>query len=104
MNYDGFFLEYDNERSGDFAPLKTIFNGRKEKRIVLGLVTSKDGTLEDEQSLIARLKEAAEYVPLTNLALSTQCGFASTEEGNVLTEEQQWAKIDLVKRVADKVW
>nr|WP_054756307.1 vitamin B12 independent methionine synthase [Liquorilactobacillus satsumensis] len=104
LNYDGFFLEYDNERSGDFAPLKTIFNGRKEKRIVLGLVTSKDGTLEDEQSLIARLKEAAEYVPLTNLALSTQCGFASTEEGNVLTEEQQWAKIDLVKRVADKVW
>ncbi|GAJ25300.1 methionine synthase [Liquorilactobacillus sucicola DSM 21376 = JCM 15457] len=104
LNYDGFFLEYDNERSGDFEPLKTIFNGRKEKRIVLGLITSKEGQLEKKESVIARIKEAANYVPLENLALSTQCGFASTEEGNALTESQQWAKIDLVKEIADEVW
>lgn len=104
LNYDGFFLEYDNERSGDFAPLKTIFNHRLEKRIVLGLITSKDGQLEDKNEVIARIKEASEYVPLENLAVSTQCGFASTEEGNTLTEDQQWAKIELVKEIATEVW
>lgn len=104
LNYDGFFLEYDNDRDGDFAPLATIFNGRSDKTIVLGLVTSKDGQLEDENAVVARINEATQYVPLENLALSTQCGFASTEEGNVLTPEQQWAKIDLVRSVATKVW
>lgn len=104
LNYDGFFLEYDNERSGDFAPLKTIFNNRLDKTIVLGLITSKDGKLEDEAEIATRIKEASKYVPLENLALSTQCGFASTEEGNALTQEQQWAKIELVKRIAESVW
>ena len=104
LNYDGFFLEYDSERAGDFAPLKTIFNNRKEKRIVLGLVTSKNGQLEDKKEIIERINEAAKYVPLENLALSTQCGFASTEEGNILTEEQQWAKIEFIKQVAAEVW
>ncbi|MCP0887991.1 vitamin B12 independent methionine synthase [Ligilactobacillus sp. WILCCON 0076] len=104
LNYDGFFLEYDNERSGDFAPLKTIFNNRLEKRIVLGLITSKDGKLEDRADIINRIHEASKYVPLSNLAISTQCGFASTEEGNTLTEEQQWSKIDLVKSIAQEIW
>ncbi|KRM60310.1 hypothetical protein FC26_GL000947 [Paucilactobacillus vaccinostercus DSM 20634] len=104
LDYDGFFLEYDSDRDGDFEPLKTIFNGRTDKKIVLGLITSKDGQLEDRQAVINRIHEATQYVPLANLALSTQCGFASTEEGNVLTEEQQWAKIDLVKSIADEIW
>lgn len=104
LDYDGFFLEYDSDRDGDFEPLKEIFNGRTDKKIVLGLVTSKDGQLEDRQAVIKRINEATNYVPLNNLALSTQCGFASTEEGNVLTQEQQWAKIDLVKSIADEVW
>lgn len=104
LNYDGFFLEYDNDRAGDFAPLKTIFNGRSDKTIVLGLVTSKDGQLESKDAVIKRINEATQYVPLENLALSTQCGFASTEEGNVLTPDQQWAKIDLVKTIAEQVW
>lgn len=104
LNYDGFFLEYDSERSGDFAPLKTIFNNRTEKRIVLGLLTSKEGELEDPAEIRQRLLEASQFVPLENLALSTQCGFASTEEGNLLTDEQQWSKIELVKKIAQQVW
>ncbi|MFT8726367.1 MAG: vitamin B12 independent methionine synthase [Liquorilactobacillus ghanensis] len=104
LNYDGFFLEYDNERSGDFAPLKTIFNNRLEKRIILGLITSKAGKLEDPAEISERLHEASKFVPLANLGLSTQCGFASTEEGNLLTEEQEWAKIELVKKIAQQVW
>lgn len=75
-----------------------------DKTIVLGLITSKDGKLEDEAEIATRIKEASKYVPLENLALSTQCGFASTEEGNALTQEQQWAKIELVKRIAESVW
>lgn len=104
LNYDGFFLEYDNDRSGDFSPLATIWNQRPNVRIVLGLITSKSGELEDKQKIIDRLHEAAEHVPLTNLCLSPQCGFASTEEGNILTEEQEWAKLKLVKEIADEVW
>lgn len=104
LNYDGFFLEYDNDRSGDFAPLTTIWHQRSQVKIVLGLITSKDGNLEDRDKIIARIKEAATYVPLNNLALSPQCGFASTEEGNILTEEQEWAKIRLIKSIADEVW
>ncbi|GGI63082.1 vitamin B12 independent methionine synthase [Limosilactobacillus caviae] len=104
LNYDGFFLEYDNNRSGDFAPLATIWNNRPNVRIVLGLVTSKSGQLEDKESIIARINEATKYVPLTNLAISPQCGFASTEEGNILTEEQEWQKIRLIKEIAEEVW
>lgn len=104
LNYDGFFLEYDSDRAGDFSPLATIWNNRPDVRIVLGLVTSKSGELEEPAKVIARINEAAEHVPLTNLCLSPQCGFASTEEGNILTEEQEWAKLKLIKKIADQVW
>nr|WP_125713495.1 5-methyltetrahydropteroyltriglutamate--homocysteine S-methyltransferase [Agrilactobacillus yilanensis] len=104
LPYDGFFLEYDNERSGDFSPLKALHEGQPNAVIVLGLVTSKFPELESKATLKARIKEATAYVPLENLALSTQCGFASTAEGNKLTEAQQWAKLTLVKEVAQEVW
>lgn len=104
LNYDEFFLEYDSDRAGDFSPLATIWNKRANVRIVLGLITSKSGKLEDEQKVIARVHEAAEHVPLANLGLSTQCGFASTEEGNTLTEEEQWQKIALVIKTAKEIW
>ena len=99
-NYDGFFLEYDSDRAGDFKPLRHL-NGQI---VVLGLITSKTPELEDEDTVIARIHEAEKYVPLERLRLSTQCGFSSTEEGNLLTEEEQWAKIALVKRIAERVW
>lgn len=99
-NYDGFFLEYDSERSGDFAPLAHI----RDQVVVLGLVTSKTPELEGEDALVARIREAKKYVPLDRLRLSTQCGFSSTEEGNILTEDEQWAKVALVRRVAERVW
>ena len=104
LHYDGLFLEYDSDRAGSFAPLKKIWNGDAGKRLVLGLITSKFPDLEDEGVVKARIADAAKQVPLANLALSTQCGFASTEEGNQLTEEQQWAKLKLVKRISDSVW
>ncbi|MDO4814193.1 MAG: 5-methyltetrahydropteroyltriglutamate--homocysteine S-methyltransferase [Gemella sp.] len=97
---DGFFLEYDSERSGDFKPLRFI----KDQKVVLGLLTSKSGELEDKQVIIDRIKEASEFVPLENLYLSTQCGFASTEEGNILEEEDQWKKINLIHEIVDEVW
>jgi 5-methyltetrahydropteroyltriglutamate--homocysteine methyltransferase len=99
-NYDGFFLEYDSDRAGDFEPLRHI----RDQVVVLGLVTSKFPELEDEDTVIARIHEAEKYVPLDHLRLSTQCGFSSTEEGNVLTEDDQWAKIALVRRIAERVW
>lgn len=104
LHVDGYFLEYDNERSGDFSPLREIFAGKSGKKIVLGLVTSKFPELESEALLKRRIKEATKYVPLDNLCLSTQCGFASTEEGNQLTEAQQWAKLKLVVDTAKNVW
>ena len=104
LNYDGLFLEYDNERAGSFAPLARIWNNASKKRLVLGLITSKFPELEDKDAVIARIQDAAKVVPLENLALSTQCGFASTEEGNQLTEDQQWAKLTLVKEIAETVW
>ncbi|WP_279029785.1 5-methyltetrahydropteroyltriglutamate--homocysteine S-methyltransferase [Gibbsiella quercinecans] len=100
-NVAAYYLEFDTERAGDFSPLAKV---SPNKQVVLGLISSKLGELEDKQAVIARIKEATQYVPLERLCLSTQCGFASTEEGNVLTEEQQWAKIALVKAVADEVW
>lgn len=104
LNYDGFFLEYDSDRAGDLAPIKQIWDGRENVKLVLGLVTSKFGQLEDKDAVIARLKEASGYVPLENLCLSPQCGFASTEEGNTLTEEEEWNKLKFIKEVADEVW
>lgn len=98
---DAFFLEYDDERSGDFAPLRFV---PEDKTVVLGLVTSKTGQLEDEEDLIQRIEDASRYVSLDQLCLSPQCGFASTMEGNALTEEEQWAKLRLVVSVADKLW
>ncbi|MBJ7556528.1 5-methyltetrahydropteroyltriglutamate--homocysteine S-methyltransferase [Marinomonas spartinae] len=101
-HYDGFFLEYDNDRAGDFAPLR--YCEGKEARIVLGLVTSKFPELEDPELIKARIKEASDYVPLENLCISPQCGFASTAEGNKLAIDDQWNKIRLLNRVADQVW
>lgn len=97
---DGFFLEYDSDRAGGFTPLRYI----KNQTVVLGLVTSKFPELESEADLEARINEAALYVPKDQLAISPQCGFASTEEGNELTEDDQYAKLALIKRVADRVW
>ena len=101
MHVDRFLLEYDDARSGTFEPLRFV---PKDKTVVLGLVSTKRSELEDEGKLISRIHEAARYFPLENLALSPQCGFASTMEGNLLTEEQQWAKLRLVVNTARKVW
>lgn len=100
-NVNAYYLEYDDERSGGFAPLAKITGNKK---VVLGLVTTKTPKLEDRQAVIARIKEASQYVPLENLYLSPQCGFASCEIGNKLTEEEQWAKLKLVKEIAEEVW
>lgn len=102
VNIDAFFLEYDNERSGGFEPLRFIKPGHQ--KVVLGLVTTKNGELEDPAQVKARLQEAAKFVSLDQICLSPQCGFASTEEGNSLSEEQQWAKIRLVVDIASQVW
>ncbi len=104
LNYDIFFLEYDDSRSGDFSPLATIWNNRPNVELVLGVITSKKPELEDIDAVIARINEAAQTVPLENLGISTQCGFASTEEGNILTEEDEWKKLQLIKTITDKVW
>ncbi len=97
---DGFFLEYDSERAGDFTPLRYI----KDQKVVLGLITSKSGDLEDKGEVIARIKEASQYVPLEQLCLSPQCGFSSTEEGNILTIEAQWDKLKLIDEIVHEVW
>lgn len=104
LHYDGLFLEYDSDRAGDFTPLRKIWHGDPDKCLVLGLITSKFAELEDPAVIKARIQAAAQQVPLANLALSTQCGFTSTEEGNTLTEDQQWAKLKLVKQIATDVW
>jgi 5-methyltetrahydropteroyltriglutamate--homocysteine methyltransferase len=97
---DGFFLEYDTDRAGDFKPLRYIQN----QKVVLGLITSKHPELEDKEEVKARIREAAKFVPLEQLCLSPQCGFSSTEEGNILTEEDQWKKLTLIKEIAEEVW
>ena len=102
VNIDAFFLEYDNDRSGDFAPLRFIRPGHQQ--VVLGLITTKNGELENPEGVKARLQEAAQYVPLEQICLSPQCGFASTEEGNSLSEAQQWDKVRLVTGIAAQVW
>ena len=100
-NVSAFFLEFDDERSGGFEPLAKV---PEDKKVVLGLVTTKRPELEDKAVLHERIKEASKYVPLERLYLSPQCGFASCEIGNKLTEEEQWAKLRLVKEVAEEVW
>lgn len=100
-NVNAFYLEYDSERAGGFEPLSKVPD---DKYVVLGLITSKSGELEDKEAIIKRIHEAAQFHPLDKLCLSPQCGFASTEEGNILTEEQQWKKVALVKEIATEVW
>jgi 5-methyltetrahydropteroyltriglutamate--homocysteine methyltransferase len=101
LNIEGYFLEWDNDRSGGFEPLRFLPKG---KQVVLGLVTSKTGTLETRDTLMRRIEEATKYASLDQLCLSPQCGFASTEEGNTLAEDEQWAKLRLVVDVAKEVW
>ena len=100
-NVKAFYLEFDDERSGGFEPLRFV---PKDKFVVLGLITSKNGILEDKEIIKKRIKEATKYIDLENLCLSPQCGFASTEEGNILTEENQWEKLKLIKEIAKEVW
>jgi 5-methyltetrahydropteroyltriglutamate--homocysteine methyltransferase len=102
INADAYFMEYDSDRAGGFEPLRFVPRGNKV--VVLGLVTSKSGELETKDELKRRIDQAAKYLPLEQLALSPQCGFASTEEGNTLTEVEQWAKLRLCIEVAREVW
>ena len=95
-------MEWDDERSGGFEPLR--FLPRGEKQVVLGLVTTKRGELESRDALMRRIEEASRYAPIDQLCLSPQCGFSSTVEGNELTHEQQWAKLRLIVEVAEEVW
>ncbi len=100
-NVDALLLEYDDERSGGFEPLAKVSS---DKKVVLGLITTKSPKLENKEEVIKRIHEAAKYIPLDRLCLSPQCGFASCEIGNKLTEEEQWAKLRLVKEIAEEVW
>lgn len=102
LDIDGLFLEYDDERSGDFKPLRSF--KRKNQKVVLGLLTSKFPDLEDADCIRNRINEASQFIPLENLAISPQCGFSSTEEGNLLTEEEQWNKIKHLIQIAESVW
>jgi 5-methyltetrahydropteroyltriglutamate--homocysteine methyltransferase len=101
-NFDGYFLEYDSDRAGGFAPLRYFPKG--DKQLVLGLVTSKTGTLESKDEIKRRIDEATRYVALDQLCLSPQCGFASTEEGNILAEDEEWAKLRMIVEIAEEVW
>jgi 5-methyltetrahydropteroyltriglutamate--homocysteine methyltransferase len=101
INVHGYFMEFDSERAGGFEPLRFVPKG---KTVVLGLVTSKTGTLESKDEIKRRIDQAAKFVPLDQLCLSPQCGFASSEEGNVLAEEEQWAKLRMIVEIADEVW
>jgi 5-methyltetrahydropteroyltriglutamate--homocysteine methyltransferase len=98
---DAYFMEWDSERAGGFEPLRLL---PKSKTVVLGVVTTKSGTLESKDAIARRIGEAAKYVPLDRLCLSPQCGFASTHHGNKLTEDEQWRKLERVVEVAREVW
>ncbi|MDF2803818.1 MAG: methionine synthase, vitamin-B12 independent [Anaerocolumna sp.] len=100
-NVNAFYLEFDDDRSGDFEPLQYV---SPEKKVVLGLITTKSSLLEQKEEIIKRIHEAEKYIPLERLCLSPQCGFASTEEGNILTEEEQWNKLRLVDEIVKEVW
>jgi len=102
LDVDGFFMEWDDDRSGGFEPLRLLPKG--DKMVVLGLVTTKRGELESKDLLKRRIEEAAKYAPIEQLCLSPQCGFSSTFEGNDLSEEQQWAKLRLIVELAEEVW
>jgi len=102
LKVDGFFLEYDDDRSGGFAPLRFVPRGKT--KVVLGLVTSKRAVLEGKDALKRRVEEAAKYVPLEQLCLSPQCGFSSTVDGNALTIDEQAAKLRLVVETAHEIW
>jgi 5-methyltetrahydropteroyltriglutamate--homocysteine methyltransferase len=101
LDVDAYFLEYDDERSGDFAPLRFV---PKNKTVVLGLISSKFPQLERKQDMINRIKEASQYMPLENMCVSPQCGFSSTSHGNNITMDDQWMKLDLVVKLAEEVW
>jgi 5-methyltetrahydropteroyltriglutamate--homocysteine methyltransferase len=101
IDIDAYFMEYDSERAGGFEPLRFVPKG---KMVVLGLVTSKRGSLETKDAIKRRIEHAAEFIDPDQLCLSPQCGFASTEEGNILTEEEQWAKLRLIVDLADEIW
>ncbi len=101
INVHGFFMEYDDARAGGFEPLRLL---PKDKSVVLGLVTSKSGKLESKDELKRRIDEASKFAPLEQLCLSPQCGFASTEEGNILAEDEQWAKLRMIVELAEEVW
>jgi 5-methyltetrahydropteroyltriglutamate--homocysteine methyltransferase len=101
IDIDAYFMEYDSDRAGGFEPLRFVPKG---KMVVLGLVTSKSGTLESKDAIKRRIDEAAKFVELEQLCLSPQCGFASSEEGNILAEDEQWAKLRRIVEVADEVW
>jgi len=101
IDIDAYFMEYDSDRAGGFEPLRFVPKG---KMVVLGLVTSKSGTLESKDAIRRRIDEAAKFVALEQLCLSPQCGFASSEEGNILAEDEQWAKLRRIVEVADEVW
>jgi 5-methyltetrahydropteroyltriglutamate--homocysteine methyltransferase len=101
LNVDAYFLEYDDERSGDFAPLRFV---PSDKTVVLGVVTSKSGELESKDFIVGRIIDAAQYMPLENMCLSPQCGFSSTHHGNELTEDQQYAKLEFIVDLAREVW
>lgn len=101
QNVDAYYLEFDSDRAGGFEPLRYV---SKNKKVVLGLITSKTPELENKSEIINRIHEASKYVDLDRLYLSPQCGFASTEEGNILTEEEQWAKLKLIKEISEEIW
>ena len=101
IDIDAYFMEYDSDRAGGFEPLRFVPKG---KMVVLGLVTSKSGTLESKDAIKRRIDEAAKFVELEQLCLSPQCGFASSEEGNILAEDEQWAKLRRIVEVAGEVW
>jgi len=101
INIQAYFMEYDSDRAGGFEPLRFV---PKNKVVVLGLVTSKSGTLESKDELKRRIDQASKHISLDQVCLSPQCGFASTEEGNILAEDEQWAKLKMIVELADEVW
>jgi 5-methyltetrahydropteroyltriglutamate--homocysteine methyltransferase len=101
INIQAYFMEYDSDRAGGFEPLRFV---PKNKTVVLGLVTSKSGALESRDELRRRIDEASKYISLDQLCLSPQCGFASTEEGNILAEDEQWAKLRMIVELSEEVW
>ena len=101
INVHGYFMEYDSDRAGGFAPLRLVPKG---KTVVLGLVTTKSGRLESKDDLKRRIEQASKFIDLDQLCLSPQCGFASTEEGNLLAEEEQWAKLRMIVELTEEIW